>query len=127
MIGWIALRLVGAGVPDRFARAVAIGILVALVAIAIVLAIGIRDRRMIDAHDANQRADQAEAQIEREHKADAGELAARQVDQQHAEQLKGAIDNAVTAEPEAARSGVGPATSAALDELRRRQAAKRQR
>jgi len=126
MIGWMALRLVGAGIPERIARAVAIGILVVLVAAAIAVAIASRDRRLIDAHDATQDAAAAKAQIEREHTADVGDLAARQVDQQQAEKLKGAIDNAVSANPEAARAGVGPATSSALDELRRRQAAKRQ-
>ena len=125
MIGWIALRLAGAGVPDRFARAVAWTLIVALIAIAIVLAIGARDRRMIEGHDATQRADQAEAQVERTQQAETGELAARKVDQANAEQVKGAIDNAVTANPEAVRAGVGPATSAALDELRRRQARQR--
>lgn len=121
MIGWIAMRLVGAGVSDRWARLVAWVLVLAAIAAVVALAIGGRDRRMIEAHDARQNAKVLGDQLEQGQKADAVELEQRGVDQVQHDQLQGAIDNATSAQPDAARGGVGPATSAALDELRRRQ------
>jgi uncharacterized membrane protein len=125
MIGIIVTFAMNRGLTETAARRVAIAALIVAVLVLLLIGKAIYDRTLIANHDTATRAATAERSLELEHKADAGELVARDRDEVRADNLQGAIDNAVSIQPQAARAGAGPAVNAALAELRRRQATER--
>jgi len=113
--GW----LVRASVSERVAPLLAWAI-AAIAAVALVLGgWALLKSSIINAHDDKVAGQQAQAQLEREHQADASALNLQQRDQLVQDELQEAIDNAVQSHPAEARASAGPATSAALDQLRR--------
>lgn len=78
------------------------------------------DAAVIERHEAPIAAAVASATAEANDAANANDAKRRADNARADEQLKGAIDHAVATDPVGAKATVGPATRAALDELRKR-------
>lgn len=116
MIGMLAALALKVGVAPKFAKAAGIGF---AVVVAILLIVGLKtcyDQGVIDDHEAQRTA----ATLKAQQMADEDERVRQQAADNRADAIEGAIQNAVTAHPEEVRKDAGPATRAALDELRRR-------
>jgi flagellar biosynthesis/type III secretory pathway M-ring protein FliF/YscJ len=121
MIAFLVSLALRAGVPQRFARVAAIGVLALALIAAFFIGKAIYDHRLIARHDAKANATAERQARESEHKADtatnpitnanAAEHAARQE----------AIRNATDQHPQDAARPVGPASNAVIDRLRQRQ------
>lgn len=79
-------------------------------------------RSIIRQHDAEQRAEAAEEQLDRVFTADSVDDALENRDEADDDAVEGAIDDAVDQDPNEGRTATGPVTNAALDELRRQRA-----
>lgn len=91
MIGWVATRLIGWGVKEKFARPLAI---LALAVAVIAAAAGVKacyDSNLIEKHDAERRADTAEA----DRAADNNAADQRRTDDRRVIQEKEEIDDAI--------------------------------
>jgi len=114
----LALR---AGVPQRFAKAAAIGVLALALIAAFFIGKGIYDHRLIARHDAKAEATAERQARESEHKADAAtNPVVNQNAAEHAARQE-AIRNATDQHPQDAARPVGPASNAVIDRLRQRQ------
>ncbi|MCW3835992.1 hypothetical protein ACFQ1E_08070 [Sphingomonas canadensis] len=118
---WIAAALVRRNVPAAWARPIAWALLAIAAALLAWLAVALALRAITGAHDARQAADQRQEQIERIGEADGDQLRRDQQAEAAQANLQGAIENAIEANPEAAGRAGGPASNAALRELRERQ------
>jgi hypothetical protein len=121
LIGLLMKGALGFGVPQRFARVAGIVGLVLFLVIGLGVAKCAYDRSIIEEHDAKQEVKAVRTTLKRERAANTAETKERAADEAKAAQVKGAIDNAVQAQPTAARGSSGPASSAALRVLRERQ------
>lgn len=121
VVGGIAGAIATMGVSGKAARALAwIAIIVGAVLLAWFAWEAVKSS-IVDGHDAKVRAGNAEAQLDRQATADEDQAPRRKADEAADDRMGKVIDNAVDAHPDAARGPVGPASRAALDELRRRQ------
>lgn len=106
----------------RTSRAAQIGLGALILAIAFGIWLWRHDRAVIERHEAPIAKQITEATTAANDRANAND-AARQAENARAdEQLRGAIRDEQSSNPEAARASAGPVTSRAIDELRRRQA-----
>lgn len=121
VVGGIAGAIATMGVSAKAARALAWLVIVIGAALLAWFAWSAIKSNIISGHDTKVRAGNAEAQLDRQAKADEDEAPRRKADKAADDRMGKVIDNAVDAHPEAARGPVGPATRASLDELRRRQ------
>lgn len=78
------------------------------------------DRAVIAAHEARVAAAVQKRAVEAGGRADRADALARARANARADKIKQEIDNGIQSHPEEARRPVGPASAAALDELRRR-------
>lgn len=122
VIASLALR---SGLAQRTVKIGLIGLAVALLVGGLGIAKCTYDRNLINNHDSGVNAKALGAALNSEHAADVNAAARNEAIAADAANLQGSIENAVSAHPEAAHNSAGPATSAALDELRRRNAARR--
>lgn len=117
----LATLALKSGLPQQVIK---IGLIV-LAVVALVGGAGIAkctyDRNLIANHDSGVNAGVLGAQLNSEHAADTNAAARNEHIAADAANMEGTISNAVSAHPQAAGNSAGPATSAALDELRRRQ------
>ncbi len=120
MIGLLAGGLIKAGVAEKLARPLAIGGLIVLLVVGLGVAKCAYDANLIEDHDQAQRVESLERAREADRRAGAADVAAEARDAIQSERLEGAINNAIDQDPEAASRPVGPATGAALGELRNR-------
>ncbi|MFB0874589.1 MULTISPECIES: hypothetical protein [unclassified Sphingobium] len=101
-MGWLVALLARSGLPQRHARVIAIGVLVATLMLALWLALAIRDRRVIARHEAGA----AVAQARADRAADAQAATRRRSDdarlEAEADALEKVTDNAID-DPRGAR------------------------
>lgn len=110
------------GVPQRLIGPLLGGVAVLLLGLCVVLWLRTHDAKVIERHEAPIAKQITEATTAANDRANAND-AARQAENARAdEQLRGAIRDEQSSNPEAARASAGPVTSRAIDELRRRQA-----
>ncbi|MCW3837790.1 hypothetical protein ACFQ1E_17230 [Sphingomonas canadensis] len=121
IIAWIVAALVRRNVPTGWAHLIAWAATIAMAAAAIWLAGSIIIGAITGAHDARQAADQRQEQLERIGTADGDQLRREARDAAAQDNLQGAIENAIDANPDAAGRAGGPASNAALRELRERE------
>lgn len=103
-----------------------------LIALALLIGVGalegwlaLHDRQVVQRHDAKAEVTELRRTIANERAATAADEQQRQSDAAEADQLQQEVTHAVQDHPIDAGRSSGPAVSAALDELRRRQAEER--
>jgi hypothetical protein len=115
------------GVSDKAAKAVGIGALVALAAIAIALFFVIHDHKVIANHDNAINAKVANKVVAADRAAGDKKVARDQSFTDSQAGVNSAVANAVAAKPELVKKPVGPASQGYYDELRRQQKQKGKR
>jgi predicted Holliday junction resolvase-like endonuclease len=123
MIAMLLPLLIRMGVPQRFAKAV----LFILLAVLLVSLLGIAkcsyDRSVIAKHEVKVEKKIRKAETKATKAADKKDAVVRARNDADAAKLKEKVDEAVKAHPDAVKRASGPASNAALRELRRRRAA----
>jgi hypothetical protein len=122
-VGLLLGLVLKSGVSQRFAKPVLYAVLLALAVAAFFGAKAIYDHNLVSSHDAKQEAKATKATLKRERAANADEDRGEQHDEEQAAQLETEVQNAIQTHPVEARRSSGPASNAALGELRGRQSA----
>lgn len=120
MIALLASLAIRLGVPERFARAAGIVGVVLLLLILLLIAKCAYDRSVIQAHEAERAAKVERDARKAEHRADEDARPVQQAIAAEKAAMEGAIRDAVQNNPDEVRRPVGPASSAVIDQLRRR-------